>query len=194
MFHHCSCFLICTYTYLGVKITLASTSKEGNVNCCMLLMTSTVLMMICRTLERVHAAVLGEHVRHECFLPLEMYLEEGIPLVCYMRDKGFAEMVELPQQSCHAFLTFSNMACDPPPLKVSAGWLPFLLIFACHSCSLMPAFHAHLSLPLLLVFACHDCSFVPVSHAHVCLPFMLPFACHCIFIVPAIHAQAAPAI
>lgn len=30
---------------------------------------------------RVHAAVAGRHTRHGQLLPLEVYLEEGIPLV-----------------------------------------------------------------------------------------------------------------
>ena len=77
-------------------------------------------MCVClhRKLERVHAAVMGAHKRHGCLLPLEMYLEEDIPLVCYIRDKPYAEMVELPEQSCHCFLSFSNASADPPALKV----------------------------------------------------------------------------
>ncbi|KAL0018069.1 hypothetical protein WJX77_000470 [Trebouxia sp. C0004] len=39
---------------------------------------------MCRQVERVHAAVVGAHERHACLLPLEVYLEEGIPLVCYL--------------------------------------------------------------------------------------------------------------
>ena len=74
----------------------------------------------CRKLERVHAAVMGAHQRSQCLLPLEMYLEEGIPLVCHVRDGPHAEMVELPEQSCHAFLSFSNAAAKPPSLKVCA--------------------------------------------------------------------------
>lgn len=75
---------------------------------------------MCRQMERVHAAVVGAHERHACLLPLEMYLEEGIPLVCYIRDQGHAQMVELPEQSCHAFLSFSNAAASPPCIKVSS--------------------------------------------------------------------------
>lgn len=71
-----------------------------------------------REVERVHAAVVGEHVRHGCLLPLEMYLEEGIPLVCYVRQQPFAELVETSEQSCHAFLSFSNAAAPTPALKV----------------------------------------------------------------------------
>ncbi|DBA98053.1 TPA: hypothetical protein ACH3X3_012881 [Trebouxia sp. C0006] len=74
-----------------------------------------------RKLERVHAAVLGAHERHACLLPLEMYLEEGIPLVCHVRDQGHAQMVELPKQSCHAFMSFSNAAASPPCIKVSCN-------------------------------------------------------------------------
>ncbi|KAL0053317.1 hypothetical protein WJX82_004176 [Trebouxia sp. C0006] len=74
-----------------------------------------------RKLERVHAAVMGAHKRHGCLLPLEMYLEEEIPLVCYIRDKPYAEMVELPEQSCHCFLSFSNASADPPALKASCN-------------------------------------------------------------------------
>ena len=72
----------------------------------------------CREVERVHAAVLGAHVRSCCLLPLEMYLEEGIPLVCYLRDQPHAELVETSEQSCHAFLSFSNVAAATPALKV----------------------------------------------------------------------------
>jgi len=35
----------------------------------------------CSKLMRVHAAVTGRHTRHGQLLPLEVYLEEGIPLV-----------------------------------------------------------------------------------------------------------------
>ena len=72
----------------------------------------------CRRVERVHAGVMGAHERQACLLPLEMYLEEGIPLVCYSRDQGRAEMVELPEQSCHAFLTFPNFEHYSPRVKV----------------------------------------------------------------------------
>ena len=77
------------------------------------------MRVMCRKLERVHAAVLGAHERHACLLPLEKYLEEGIPLVCHVRDQGHAQMVELPKQSCHAFMSFSNAAASPPCIKVS---------------------------------------------------------------------------
>ena len=66
---------------------------------------------------------MGAHKRHGCLLPLEMYLEEDIPLVCYIRDKAYAEMVELPEQSCHCFLSFSNASADPPALKVGLLWV-----------------------------------------------------------------------
>ena len=69
--------------------------------------------------ERVHAAVLGAHVRSQCMLPLEMYLEEGIPLVCYLRDQPYAQLVETAEQSCHAFLSFSNASAATPALKVA---------------------------------------------------------------------------
>ncbi|DBB05775.1 TPA: hypothetical protein ACH3X1_012371 [Trebouxia sp. C0004] len=74
-----------------------------------------------RQVERVHAAVVGAHERHACLLPLEMYLEEDIPLVCYMRDHGHAQMVELPEQSCHAFMSFANAQSPQPSLKVSCN-------------------------------------------------------------------------
>ena len=70
-------------------------------------------------MERVHAAVLGARICHECVLPLEMYLEENIPLVCHIRDKEYAELVELPQQSFHLVFSFSNAAASVPCLKVS---------------------------------------------------------------------------
>ena len=78
------------------------------------------MRVMCRKLERVHAAVLGAHERHACLLPLELYLEEAIPLVCHIRDQSHAQMVELPEQSCHAFLSFSNAAASPPCIKVSS--------------------------------------------------------------------------
>ena len=74
----------------------------------------------CRQVERVHAAVLGAHERHACLLPLEMYLEEAIPLACYIRDQGHAQMVELPEQSCHAFISFANAQGPEPSLKVAS--------------------------------------------------------------------------
>lgn len=78
------------------------------------------LAMLCRRLERVHGAVVGTHARHANLLPLEMYLEEGIPLVLYVRDSHNAEMVELPEQSCHAFISFATAhgsATCPPSIK-----------------------------------------------------------------------------
>lgn len=67
----------------------------------------------------MHAAVVGRHVRSQCLLPLEMYLEEGIPLVTYIRDQPYAQLVETSEQSCHAFLSFSNAAAATPALKVA---------------------------------------------------------------------------
>lgn len=67
----------------------------------------------------MHAAVVGSHVRSVCLLPLEMYLEEGIPLVCYLRHHPFAQLVETSEQSCHAFLSFSNAAAATSALKVA---------------------------------------------------------------------------
>ena len=72
----------------------------------------------CRKLERVHAAILGDHSRHSQLLPLEFYLEEGIPLVLHARDGSNMQLVELPEQSCHAFLTFGNVESPLPSLKV----------------------------------------------------------------------------
>ena len=66
----------------------------------------------------MHAAVMGAHKRHGYLLPLEMYLEEDISLVCYIRDKPYAEMVELPEQSCHCFMSFGNAFQANPSLKV----------------------------------------------------------------------------
>ena len=74
---------------------------------------------VCREVERVHAAVLGAHVRSRCMLPLEMYLEEGIPLVCYLRHQPHAELVETSEQSMHAFLSISNANAATPALKVA---------------------------------------------------------------------------
>eukprot|EP00884_Botryococcus_braunii_P000886 jgi/Botrbrau1/10799/Bobra.0064s0005.1 len=59
-----------------------------------------------RKVEELHMSVLGSCARHICLLPLEMYLQAGIPLVMYVRDKGYSELVELPEQSNHAFITF----------------------------------------------------------------------------------------
>lgn len=61
---------------------------------------------------------MGSFKRHGHVLPLEMYLEEGLPLVCYMRKQCYAEMVELPEQSCHFFMSWSNAAAPVPSLKV----------------------------------------------------------------------------
>ena len=61
---------------------------------------------------------MGSFKRHGHVLPLEMYLEEGLPLVCYMREQRYAEMVELPEQSCHFFMSWSNAAAPVPSLKV----------------------------------------------------------------------------
>ena len=50
-----------------------------------------------------------------------MYLEEGIRLVLYVRDSPNAEMVELPEQSCHAFISFATAhgtSTLPPSIKV----------------------------------------------------------------------------
>lgn len=62
-------------------------------------------LLVRRRVEQLHAAVVGAHARHAQLLPLEMYLEAGIPLVLYVRDSPHAEMLELPEQSCHAFIS-----------------------------------------------------------------------------------------
>lgn len=66
----------------------------------------------------MHAAIFGNHSRHTQLLPLEFYLEEGIPLVLHVRDGPNMQLVELPEQSCHAFLTFGNVESLVPSLKV----------------------------------------------------------------------------
>ncbi|KAK9831777.1 hypothetical protein WJX74_008932 [Apatococcus lobatus] len=73
-----------------------------------------------RKMERVHAAATGGHRRHGQLLPLEAYLEEGIPLVLALRQ-GPPEMVELPEQSMHAFITWANITSPHPALKVSCN-------------------------------------------------------------------------
>ncbi|KAK3278242.1 hypothetical protein CYMTET_13807 [Cymbomonas tetramitiformis] len=72
-----------------------------------------------KRLEAVHRAVLGLHERHACLLPLEMYLDEGIPLVLHVRQTegpDGMELVELPEQSCHSFVSFAP-ASDSPRLS-----------------------------------------------------------------------------
>ena len=66
----------------------------------------------------MHAAIFGDHSRHSQLLPLEFYLEEGIPLVLHVRDGSNMQLVELPEQSCHAFLSFGNVESPLPSLKV----------------------------------------------------------------------------
>ena len=76
---------------------------------------------------------MGAHQRSQCALPLEMYLEEGIPLVCLVRDGPFAEMVELPEQSCHCFLSISNTDAEPHSFKVvlAVALLTIVAVFVC---------------------------------------------------------------
>ncbi len=114
-----------TATHLLQGPSCAYASQKCHVRCCMCAACAMCCKCVHRKLERVHAAVMGAHKRHGCLLPLEMYLEEDIPLVCYIRDKPYAEMVELPEQSCHCFLSFSNASADPPALKVG------LLLWPC---------------------------------------------------------------
>ncbi len=52
--------------------------------------------------------MLGTSTRHSGLLPLEMYLQEGIRLVMYVRDRSCAELVELPEQSSHAFISYAR--------------------------------------------------------------------------------------
>jgi len=116
---------VVTATHLLQGPSCAYASQKCHVRCCMCAACAMCCKCVHRKLERVHAAVMGAHKRHGCLLPLEMYLEEDIPLVCYIRDKPYAEMVELPEQSCHCFLSFSNASADPPALKVG------LLLWPC---------------------------------------------------------------
>ncbi|KAK9803862.1 hypothetical protein WJX73_009944 [Symbiochloris irregularis] len=74
-----------------------------------------------RKLERLHELLLGAHGRHSNLLPLEMYLEENIPVVAYVRSSPHAEMVELPEQSCHAFISFATAHGTLPCIKVSCN-------------------------------------------------------------------------
>ncbi len=118
---------------------------------------------MCRQVERVHAAVLGAHERHACLLPLEMYLEEGIPLVCYVRDQGHAQMVELPEQSCHAFMSFANAQSPEPSLKVGSKRWELFTISLCASdqletawlCPALPPLDAVIVRALIAVVLCH---------------------------------------
>ncbi|PRW59252.1 hypothetical protein C2E21_2426 [Chlorella sorokiniana] len=89
-------------------------------------------MEVMRKVMRVHAAVAGRHTRHGQLLPLEVYLEEGIPLVLHVRDYPRATLCELCEQSLHAFVSFSTVACSPPALKVSCNDLD--LVWELDSC------------------------------------------------------------
>ena len=55
---------------------------------------------------QVHRRACGSHRRHGQVLPPDAYLSAGIPLVLYLRDVVAPLLVELPEQSCHAFLSF----------------------------------------------------------------------------------------
>ncbi|EFN57548.1 hypothetical protein CHLNCDRAFT_143179 [Chlorella variabilis] len=85
-----------------------------------------------RKMMRVHAAVAGRHTRHGQLLPLECYLEEGVPLVLHLRDYPFATLCELCEQSMHAFVSFNTVASTPPSLKVSCN--DFDLVWELDSC------------------------------------------------------------
>jgi hypothetical protein len=71
-----------------------------------------------------------------------MYLEVGIQLVIYIRDKAFPGLVELPEQSNHAFLTFGyapevNATPDPAtdPHPPAAHSLKVILLNFQNTCS-----------------------------------------------------------
>jgi hypothetical protein len=74
-----------------------------------------------RALMRVHAAVAGRHTRHGQLLPLECYLEEGVALVLHLRNGPRATLCELPEQSMHAFVSFSHLGSTPTALKASCN-------------------------------------------------------------------------
>lgn len=74
-----------------------------------------------RLLMRVHAAVIGAHTRHGQLLPLEVYLEAEVDLVAYPRDGPAPSLCELCEQSMHAFVSFGDVGCRPPTLKVSCN-------------------------------------------------------------------------
>ncbi|GMH34497.1 hypothetical protein BSKO_02331 [Bryopsis sp. KO-2023] len=74
-----------------------------------------------RKLDRIHQAIFGTFERHGQLLPIEMYLEEGIEMVTYLRDQGYAECVELPILSSHAFISHGTLFSSPPPYKVSCN-------------------------------------------------------------------------
>ena len=111
-------------------------------------------MYMCRQVERVHAAVLGAHERHTCLLPLEMYLEEGIPLVCHIRDQGNAQMVELPEQSCHAFISFAIAQSPEPSLKVGSKRWELFAVSLCAFGQLEAAWLCPASPPLDAALVC----------------------------------------
>ncbi len=66
--------------------------------------------------------MLGVHSRHGQLLPLEHYLEAGVPLVVHIRGgQARPELVELPECSCHAFVTFAPDVAEAlygPTIKV----------------------------------------------------------------------------
>lgn len=60
-------------------------------------------------LMRIHAVVAGRHTRHGQLLPLEVYLEEGLPLVGAVR-RGLARCAARPCRRCrHAHLPSSAL-------------------------------------------------------------------------------------
>ncbi len=144
------------------------------------------MVHMCRQVERVHAAVLGAHERHACLLPLEMYLEEGIPLVCHIRDQGHAQMVELPEQSCHAFISFANAQSPEPSLKVgSKRWELFAVslcafgqLEAAWLCPALPPLDA-VTLPALITVAlCHPKQLQQLYVCQTMLCCWCTSACH----------------
>jgi hypothetical protein len=75
-----------------------------------------------RLLQRVHAAVTGNHSRHSQLLPLECYLEAGVHLVTHIReDTRSPSLVEVCEESMHAFVTFADATCSPRPFKVACN-------------------------------------------------------------------------
>mmetsp|Transcript_518 Transcript_518/g.1827 ORF Transcript_518/g.1827 Transcript_518/m.1827 type:complete len:759 (+) Transcript_518:224-2500(+) len=70
-------------------------------------------------LERVHALLTDNHIRGRRMLPLEMYLEEEIPLVIYHRRGPHSELIEFPEQSCHACISYLGL--DSPQAALPVG-------------------------------------------------------------------------
>ncbi len=71
-----------------------------------------------RCVLQIHTDWTGDCERSQVLLAPDAYLQAGLHMVLYTRSGQVPELVETPEQSCHAFISLGDAQSQPPAHKV----------------------------------------------------------------------------